>query len=101
MPAKHDPRLPLEPLERALGSTVAYSTIGGRACGERAYDATDLAELAGATRRAVARWREAGSVPFHYADRIACRLGVHPIVIWGRADYFDCGPLTARSRISR
>ena len=40
-----------------------------------------LAQRTGVTRNSIYRWRETG-IPLFAADRIACHMGVHPLVIW-------------------
>ena len=41
-----------------------------------------IAELAGVSRRTVARWRNNGVIPNIKADHIAIALGRHPAEIW-------------------
>lgn len=60
--------LPFEPLATFLA--------GPEATGRR------LALLAHEVPSNVQNWRRAGRVPFYSADRLACRLGVHPSAIW-------------------
>lgn len=40
-----------------------------------------IAKQTGINRQSVYRWRSDG-IPIHTADRIAIRMGVHPLVIW-------------------
>lgn len=85
------PRLPLEPLEAAVGPM----TLRHRSAHEpRRHDAGSaevdhpggvhprIAELAGVSRRTVVRWRHIG-IPLELADRAACALGLHPANVWG------------------
>ena len=46
-----------------------------------------LAEVLGVSRRTVQRWRKEG-IPEHYADKLACRIGTHPSLIW--ETWFSC-----------
>lgn len=43
----------------------------------------EIAAAVGATFSQVRRGHDTGHIQFHLADRWACRLGVHPSVIWG------------------
>lgn len=78
-------RYPLEPLLEHLGPVETRRGHGppmdGRACA--------LAELLGITARSVHRWSRAG-LREQWADRAACRLGVHPSLIW--PDYWRNSP---------
>lgn len=45
---------------------------------------TNLSELSrrsGYPLRTIQRWKTTG-IPLHSADRLACRLGLHPATIW-------------------
>ena len=33
-------------------------------------------------RSTIYRWRREGGIPYYTADRIALRLGTHPVLIW-------------------
>lgn len=65
-------RLPFAPLERL----VILARDGERLTDDR------LAELFGMNRRNLYRWREAG-IPRVMADRLAPRVGFHPLEVWG------------------
>ena len=75
-------RLPLEPLEHAVGAQwIAVRAGGGYLVPER--PTCRIAELAGVSRRTVARWRTRG-LELYTADRCAVALGLHPSHVWGR-----------------
>lgn len=74
-------RYPLEPLLELLGPVETRA--GGLVMDGRARA---LAELLGITARSVHRWSRAG-MRETWADRAACRLGVHPSLIW--PDYWS------------
>ena len=49
-----------------------------------AVPASNLSELSrrtGSPLRTIQRWKTTG-IPLHSADRLACRLGLHPATIW-------------------
>lgn len=52
---------------------------------EHESDGNTAARL-GVLRTSVVRWKRDG-VSINVADRLACRVGVHPYIIWGN-DYF-------------
>jgi hypothetical protein len=82
----NDFELPLEPLERFLGPHFCEQVgTGGRGMSSREwpYHRQDFADLAGCSDRTVVRWRTSGRIPLRWADRIAVKLGVHPLAIWG------------------
>lgn len=60
------PRFPFNPLAEAADNPPA----------------TELARQIGLHRRTIHRWRAAGCVPDHQADRAAGALGHHPAEIW-------------------
>ena len=45
----------------------------------------------GVNRRQVYRWRTAGRIGVVTADRVACRLGLHPCEVWGN-DWWSIPP---------
>jgi len=47
-----------------------------------------IATHVGVGRHTVFRWRKAGSIPLHSADRAAIHAGFHPIEIWG-TEFYD------------
>lgn len=51
--------------------------IGGPDCTTRR-----LAGLFPEPQNTFYRWKREGKVPFYAADRVACKLGVHPSAIW-------------------
>lgn len=54
------------------------------------YVRTTVRSLCGKyLERELAKARKTGFVQLLTADRIACRLGVHPIFLWGEGLYFD------------
>ena len=53
---------------------------------------TNLSELSrrtGYPLRTIQRWKTTG-IPLHSADRLACRLGLHPASIWPHWFNIDC-----------
>lgn len=75
-------RLPLDPvLEHARRRFDRYDR------GQPAWK-VDLAACIGTTRRQLVRWQADGGIPVREADRVACRLGVHPSFFWG-PDWFE------------
>ncbi len=68
MPIPKGARLPWEPLHRVFDGTAA-----------------DVAEMAGVSVRQVFRWKHDG-IPVGRADRVACKLGYHPVEIWPEWD---------------
>lgn len=44
----------------------------------------ELAQRVGVARRTVIRWRNAG-LSARVADRAACAVDLHPVVVWGDA----------------
>ena len=41
-----------------------------------------LSAICGVGSRTIGRYARAGHLPMSDADRIACRLGLHPILLW-------------------
>lgn len=41
-----------------------------------------IADLIGVAPASIHRWRKEGGIPLFSADRAACRLGIHPSLIW-------------------
>lgn len=75
------PRLPIGPLlAAAAASTDRRSACHAATAG---IGAATLADMFGVTRRTVARWLAAGSVPFYMADAAAIALDAHPVQVWG------------------
>lgn len=66
-----DPRLPWEPIARHIDATAG-----------RRLTTTKHAEYIGHDEAQVYRWRQTG-LRLHDADRLATRLGVHPVELWG------------------
>ncbi len=59
-------RYPLEPVYAAAGTDSPCS----------------LAERVGINHRQVHRWRAEGGLTLFAADRVACALNVHPLLLW-------------------
>lgn len=54
-------------------------------------DAKTAASILGIKRATVSAWGHTGQTFYtYYADQVACRLGVHPSVIW--PEWFDIDP---------
>lgn len=51
---------------------------------------SELARVCGVSYRQVERWKVFG-VPARRADTLACRLGLHPVSVWGLA--YECLPI--------
>jgi hypothetical protein len=62
------PRLPFDALERLVSGSCAATT----------------ARTLGVNARQVYRWRGQG-LPWALADELACRIGLHPAIVWGAA----------------
>lgn len=78
--ADEPPRLPLQPLLDALPIDQAVA----RDCGNGPGPIQQAATLLGLTRRTLHRYRHTGLDP-RTADRLACKVGLHPLVVWGEA----------------
>lgn len=74
--------LPIGPLEEFLGVSTVNAGASRRQQVQKPYDDVDLAEWAGCSRRQVQRWRQTGTIPLRWADRVVCALGAHPFAIW-------------------
>lgn len=44
--------------------------------------ARSLAHVTGFTKRTGARWQRSGALNDYAADRVACTLGLHPLLVW-------------------
>lgn len=77
------PRVPLEPLERVLGtdSLAALATALGGTRGTREYEAAE---------RTLCRARREGGITVWKADEWACRLGLHASNVWGDEWWAAC-----------
>lgn len=78
------PRLPLEPLlaaARAAGGRFVV-TLGTPSSRDDAFSLSWFARCIGVQPRQVYRWRTEGGVPIYNADKAACRLGLHPALVW-------------------
>jgi hypothetical protein len=84
VPAKPEPRVPLQPLLDVLGPFWELAH-GRRGVEPGMYSIAPFAERVGVSLRTVARWRKDG-VPLTWADRAACSYGVHPSSIWDEWD---------------
>lgn len=99
--------LPAGPLLAALGRHVAdpdyiwrVDSIGRRRTRSNPTEpsAAQLAAAAGVARRTIARWRAGGHLDVYDADRIACRIGLHPASVWPEWFTVDVGPRRGRRR---
>ena len=86
------PRVPLEPLRKAIGPLYRESLrvsstarINAMALQEQS-PVCRIAELAGVSRRTVIRWA-ANGLDIYTADRVACAIGLHPWHIW--TEWYD------------
>lgn len=76
------PQVPFGDLERHLvGSDVDMRDFDSSGQDYLVMTAA-IALRCGVSRQTVIRWRRKGSLPLFTADRIATRLGVHPLIIW-------------------
>jgi len=66
------PRLPAAPLKRVLLRLQDSESL--------TWD--DLADRAGVTQRQLWRILRANDLSERVADRIACRIGLHPLLLW-------------------
>lgn len=82
MPAPRHPRLPVAPLQ---GDDTILA----------------LARRLGVGNKQVHRWIAEGGIPFYAADDAACRLGLHPDAVWGRAYWDACVVLSDTEADSR
>jgi transcriptional regulator with XRE-family HTH domain len=80
-------RLPAAPLQRVLRRLRADESL--------TWD--QLAERAGVTPRHLFRLLAATDVSERVADRIACRLGLHPVLLWP-TDWLRAGAARDRCR---
>lgn len=70
--------LPMKALEDLAR---AKSDINGVAFTDEVF-----ATVIGVSSRAITRWRSAGGqIPWPSADTAACRMGLHPLLVWGNA----------------
>lgn len=74
------PPLPLQPLLDALPIDHAVA----RNCGNGPGVVQQAATLLGVTTKSVHRYFHTGLSP-RTADRLACKVGLHPLVVWGEA----------------
>lgn len=72
------PRFPLEALEALFPPLELNNGDGVRVVSPL----HQLATVSGIAERSLFRWRAEGGLPEHQADRIACRLGLHPGLVW-------------------
>lgn len=47
----------------------------------------DIADAIGVNRRTIQRWRHGAFLTIPQADRVACRLGLHPCLLW--SDWYE------------
>lgn len=76
------PKLPFENLERYLIGADELVRDHVNNPGEHLVSNAGIALRCGINRQTVHRWRLDGGIPLFSADRIAIRLGVHPLDIW-------------------
>jgi plasmid maintenance system antidote protein VapI len=84
------PRLPAAPLKRVLLRLQDSESL--------TWD--DLADRVGVTQRQLWRLLAANDLSERVADRIACRIGLHPLLLWPEewsriGDLAACGSSTA------
>lgn len=87
-------RIPWGPIEQVIAVRYDLAVRGSdeyaTASGVQAYgiaSGSAIAELAGLSRRAVVRYRTAGTIPLRAVEDIADHMGVHPSDLSG--DYVD------------
>lgn len=80
----------LLPIEPALDAFVRSRAVrdghwmpGQQTKGTEYHYDGEIARLVGVDRVTVMRWRQKGCLTIDAADRLACALDLHPIVIWG------------------
>lgn len=81
----YDPAPLMRYLERQVGIRPGKFTDHHRTteCFGRARSVdADIALEAGVSQRQVQRWRRGALLRAYDADRIACRLGLHPCLLW-------------------
>ena len=66
------PRLPAAPLKRVLKRLQASESLTWE----------ELADRIGVTERQLCRILTAGDLSELVADRISCRIGLHPLLVW-------------------
>lgn len=80
-----DSRLPAAPLTRALRRLQASESL--------TWD--ELADRVGVTQRHLCRILAARDLSERIADRISCRIGLHPLLLWPNEWSRIGGPETA------
>ena len=70
-----------------MAATLPFGPLEDHATGwltarHQDVDDTAIAVLLGVSRRSIAVWRRRGDLGLGLADRLACRLGLHPSLIW-------------------
>jgi hypothetical protein len=76
------PRVPFENLERYLRGADELMRENINDPDAHLVSAAGIALRCGVDRQTVHRWRKEGGIPIFAADRVAIRLGVHPLDIW-------------------
>jgi hypothetical protein len=79
-------RLPYEPLERLLRAhwDAPTATRGAYGKDHGLWCDTQAATMLGVGRYAIMKYRSRGISPA-VADRLACHIGTHPLLVWGAA----------------
>jgi hypothetical protein len=81
-------RLPYRPLERVLHLRWDAPAVEGRGKADHGdhglFCDGQAAVLLGVRRDDIPRYRRHGLTP-RMADRLACHIGLHPLLIWGEA----------------
>ena len=87
------PKLRVIQLEKWMGQTdeVLEAKLNLLNGGEHLIPTSLLAARMQVTDQTVVRWRREG-IPLYSADEIACKLGVHPAVIWKQDFYEEVNP---------
>ena len=82
--------LPLAPLESFVKRL--YPDVGLKDTHKEEYEKVDFffKEILGVQRRVWQRWEKSGKLDESVGDRVACRLGYHPFLIWGDIWFSGC-----------
>lgn len=81
----HTRRLPWEPFSRLLLRVTDCKDWKTRndVYHQDMLGVKRAAELCDVHPRQIHRWRDGQGIRLHTADRMVCRLGYHPIEVWG------------------
>jgi hypothetical protein len=74
---------PFAPLLKVLKKTFPH--MSEQFSGKRDYEGSDyvIKDILGVHARTFDRWVSRGNIREDFADMLACRLGLHPYLIWG------------------